>query len=217
MKDSDRFKLIVDFMNTNKVDKTVYMTITYDYIPNQPEGFSNFKSIWFDAAQCGTSEIAAPQQSGKFTIGPVDWTANLDADIMGAGGHLHDGGVAVQLTVDGKMICDSEATYGVSGNGTTGGMGAMRTAMESINRLVATDAIAEHGPEDDMGDVTKAKHIVAMSPCFGKTLGIPAIKKGQKWSITATYDYDKYPGMKENGKQSNVMAIAMMFVRNPKI
>lgn len=224
MRPADQFRLIVDFMNENKEDKTVYMTITYDYVEGHPKEFEEFKSVWFDAAQCGTSEVAPPQGKTQFTIGPVDWIANLDAEIMGAGGHLHDGGQSVVLTVDGQVICDSEATYGTtSSNGTVkvggmgggGAMGAMTRVQTGLNRMVAHGG-PEEGAMGGMGDVTKQEHIVAMSPCFGKTIGLTHIKKGQKWSITGTYNYDKHAGMAEGDKQSNVMAIAMMFVKGPK-
>jgi hypothetical protein len=41
--DSDKFSFIVDLMNQNKEDKTVYMTLTYDYIEGRPKGIDNIR------------------------------------------------------------------------------------------------------------------------------------------------------------------------------
>lgn len=41
--DSDKFSFIVDLMNQNKEDKTVYMTLTYDYVDGHPKGIDNIK------------------------------------------------------------------------------------------------------------------------------------------------------------------------------
>jgi len=223
----DKFSFIVDFMNENKEEKVVYMTMLYDYIEGRPEGFSNFRSIWLDVAQCGTSEIKPPKDSGSFTVSQ-EWVANLNADILGAGGHLHDGGTHLTLEVDGKPVCDSVATYGVisdKNNGTksTGGMagmgmGAMGRAIDSISRLAQLEGFPvqnlarrqEHGEMANAG----VEHITRMSLCAGKTFGIQKVVKGQKWKITGYYDYDKHLGMKENGHQTNVMGISVMMVKN---
>jgi hypothetical protein len=72
---------------------------------------------------------------------------------------------------------------------------------------------ASHGKE--AGPVA---HITAMSGCFADTLGIKELKKGQKWELEAFYDYSKHGGMKhDSGTQENVMGIAIMYVKNPKI
>lgn len=41
--DNDKFSFIVDLMNQNKEDKTVYMYLTYDYIEGHPKGVDNIK------------------------------------------------------------------------------------------------------------------------------------------------------------------------------
>jgi hypothetical protein len=221
MSPTDKFSFIVDFMNENKEDKIVYMTMTYDFIDGRPEGFSNFRSIWLDVAQCGTSEIRPPKESGTFAVSQ-DWTANLNADILGAGGHLHDGGDHLTLMVDGKEVCDSVATYGVTppNNGTKSaggmggmGMGAMSRAIDSISRLASIEGFQSLTKRDGPGGMDMP-HITRMSFCSGKTMGITQVKKGQKWKITGYYDYDKHSGMKANGHQSNVMGISIMMVKN---
>jgi hypothetical protein len=208
----DKFALILDFMNERAEDRAVYLTMTYDYVEGRPEGFSNFRTIWLDVAQCGTSEVRAPVQSGKFNVSQV-WTANLNADILGGGGHLHDGGTHLTIEVDDKEICDSVATYSkTNGTGGMGGMGGMaaigKTLTHVEEELIGTNLQKRDGPH------LNSEHISAMSPCAGKTMGLDKVKKGQNWKITGYYDYDKYPGMVMNGKQSNVMGIALVMVKN---
>jgi hypothetical protein len=225
MNPQDKFALIVDFMNENKDDKVVYLTMTYDYMEGRPEGFSNFRSIWLDVAQCGTSEVRPPKEMGSFEV-QQEWVANLNADILGAGGHLHDGGTHLTLTVDGKQVCDSVATYGVTpaNNGTSGGggmagggmagggMAAMGRMVESLSRLAQTEGLV---PSDGPGHVGGIEHITKMSGCQGPQMGNGKVVKGQKWKITAYYDYSKHDGMKKaDNHQSNVMGIAIMMVKN---
>jgi hypothetical protein len=223
MNSEDKFSFIVDFMNENKEEKVVYMTMLYDYVDGRPSGFSNFRSIWLDVAQCGTSEVRPPKDSSSFQVAQ-DWVANLDADILGAGGHLHDGGTHLTLQVDDKQVCDSVATYGVissNNNGTKSGgmggmgMGAMSRTIDSISRLAELEGLSTQTLEKrhDPGS-SVVEHITKMSTCFGDTISVKRVTKGQKWKITGYYDYDKHAGMKENGKQTNVMGIAIMMVKN---
>jgi hypothetical protein len=217
MNPEDKFAFIVDFMNENKEDKVVYLTMTYDFIEGRPEGFSNFRSIWLDVAQCGTSEVTPPSGKTVFDVSQ-EWVANLDATILGAGGHLHDGGSHLTLDVDGKTVCDSVASYGAA-NGTVAAMSpgaAMSRAVASVNRLAELENLDSKylSRRDGPADVMKAEHITAMSLCSGKTMGVSKVVKGQKWKISGFYDYDKHGGMMSHGKESNVMGIAIMMVKN---
>jgi hypothetical protein len=49
------------------------------------KGPNQHQALWLDVAQCGTSEINPPVQSGKFTS-KYSWTANIEGEILGAGG-----------------------------------------------------------------------------------------------------------------------------------
>jgi hypothetical protein len=99
--------------------------------------------------------------------------AVISADTHGQ--HVHDGGTHLALLVDGKMICDSIATYG-------GGAG------ESAVPGMAPPGAGGHGHESS-GNAKD--HITSMSTCFGDKLGLTQLKKGQKWQLEAYYDYDK--------------------------
>ena len=61
---NDQFSMIVDLMNQNDEDKVVYLTMTWDFVPGHKAEWDDMKPIWLDIAQCGTSELNAPVQSG---------------------------------------------------------------------------------------------------------------------------------------------------------
>jgi hypothetical protein len=184
----DKFSMIVDLMNENMQDKVVYLTMTYDIVDGNPEDYDNVKPVWFDVAQCLTSEWPAPYNNGSYTVPSTTWVANVEGDVLGAIGHLHDGGQRVTLDVDGKQICSSDAAYGEK--------------PEFVSPMTMGHA----------GSATS--HISSMTACVNNDIGIKEVKKGQVWQLKADYDYDKNKGdLHENGKQENVMGIAIMWIR----
>jgi hypothetical protein len=162
--------------------------LTYDIVKGHPKDLDDIRVVWFDLAQCGTSEIVPLQQTGKWSLKAPTWTANFDGEIIGAAGHLHDGGTNVKLSIDGQQVCDSVATYGGSPEFTS----------------PKTSGGGHHGGA--------TQHISKMSTCVAGSESFKAtqVKVGQKWDLTALYDYSKNDGMKhENGKQDNIMGIAL--------
>jgi hypothetical protein len=109
---ADRFGIIVDLMNMNDAAKESYLTIYYDYVDGHPPDFSEVKPVWMDAAQCGTSEVSGRRVDSKFDFSSSPWVANFEGEVLGTGGHLHDGGTQVEIIVDKKVICTSVPTYG---------------------------------------------------------------------------------------------------------
>lgn len=133
------------------------------------------------------AEWEPPYNTGNFSIPARNWVANLDGEVLGLAGHLHDGGQNVKLTVDGKLACDSEAKYGEK------------------PEFVAKKA---------MHPGSALEHVSSMSICVNDKLLVKQMTKGQKWKLTVDYDYNKNKGMvHEGGKQSSVMGIAIMYVR----
>jgi hypothetical protein len=182
---SDRFAFIVDLMNMNMEDKTVYMTMTYDILDGPlPAGWRDIKVVWFDANQCGTSEVKPKAQNGKYTISSSPWTPNFSGENMGVGGHLHDGGINLEVNLNGALQCDSTAAYGE------------RPEYVSSSNM-------KMGPAAGIAE----KHISSMRACYFNEIKTRQLSKGQSWQIKANYDYDKYPGNKEGNSQASVMAM----------
>jgi hypothetical protein len=219
---ADRFGLIADLMNMNPTSKQVWMTMYYDYVEDHPSGFDEMKPVWFDVAQCGISEVGGGTAGSNFKISSSPWTANFDGEIMGVGGHIHDGGVNLEVVSQGQVVCNSSAWYG--------------TNEEAKKRadIIRTGGIPSPnlGPSIQMGsgsgghDHAGGQHIIAMSVCgeMAPHNGSPAsplksskVTKGTSWTIKAYYDYKKFAGMKSNsGGMDTVMGISIMFVRASK-
>lgn len=228
---SDRFGLITDLMNMNAGAKTVYLSMYYDYVEGHPSHFSEVKPVWFDVAQCGISEVPGGNPNQRFDIKASAWTANFDGEVLHAGGHLHDGGTQVDLLVDGKVVCKSEATYGSDQQALARSSAAIKgdvlpLAVDSGPAPAAAPAPGAAAPEKSSGHShAGGRHIIAMNICTENraklqnlpitTFGIKDLKKGQKWVLRATYDYNKHMGMKQGNtqKMSSVMGIAIMYVK----
>lgn len=85
MKESDKLHLLIELMNMNMEDKTVFLTITYDFVPGHPAGWSDVKPVWLDARQCGTSEVNSPTTTGAFVL-EYDWVSTVGGQIIAAAG-----------------------------------------------------------------------------------------------------------------------------------
>jgi hypothetical protein len=221
-------------MNMNSGAKTVYLTMYYDYVDGHPSNFQEIKPVWFDAAQCGTSEISGKSPNSKFDIKATAWSANFDGEILHAGGHLHDGGTELDLVVDGKVVCKSIPTYGTDQESMIRARAAIRgevlplsgkDSSSSAVRDSSRAALDGPGGKDGGHAHSGGKHIIAMTICSENKMGlknypitpldIKTLKKGQSWALRAYYDYNTYPGMKKGNTQtmSNVMGIAVMYVK----
>jgi hypothetical protein len=122
----------------------------------------------------------------------------------------------LSLAVDGKQICDSVATYGTAGKAE--GVPAMTPMTAPATGKGEGEAGHSHGGEMKGMGGEAVEHISNMSVCYGKTLGIERVVKGQKWDMEAYSDSNRFKGMKnDEGKQTSVMGIAVMYVKNPKM
>ena len=104
------WNLIWDLAGMAREAKTVYYQVTYKWVP-APASLQNLEPVWFDVDQCGDSMVDVPvgQSSKSWT-----WTVNRPGDIVGIGGHGHDGTVNLEIRNDttNTRICDSRAGYG---------------------------------------------------------------------------------------------------------
>jgi hypothetical protein len=107
------WNLIWDLMSQSTVAETVYYEMTYKWVPGTTAGMRDSLPVWFDVDQCSDPQIDIPagpsQQSWT-------WTVNRPGDMLQVGGHLHMGGVNLEVRNDstGQLICNSVAGYGES-------------------------------------------------------------------------------------------------------
>jgi hypothetical protein len=190
----DDFRMVADLMNMNIEDKTVYLTVTYEYLDGPlRKGWMDIKPVWLDIDQCGLSEVRPPKESGKFTLTSKPWIPTFEGLLGGLAGHVHDGGVNVQISAaDDTEVCNSVAKYAES------------------EEYVYT------APSRAMNDMHIAKnHISSMSQCWLGDMKISELKKTQSWILKGNYDYDKFEGNTEDGKQADVMVLGIMMVAVP--
>ncbi|KAF1985006.1 hypothetical protein K402DRAFT_116356 [Aulographum hederae CBS 113979] len=196
----DKFAMIVDLMNMNMEEKSVYLTMTYDYVMGFPSTWENVKPVWFDADQCGTSEVDAPQQDGHFVVPTEPYVANFDGEVMLMAGHLHDGGYKSVIKVDDKDICTSTAKYAESKEFVSPEGGMDMSGMKGAMKLAKN-------------------HISSMTVCNkpGFPSGLGQFKTGQTWLLDGHYNYTQYPGdLNEDNSQAHIMSIAIMYVKVPR-
>jgi len=106
---ADQFTAQVELVNYNKTPQNVTITYDLEYVPGKVG--VNTKGMLVSVTQCLGTRIKTAQtgpvttQSGKFTL-------LEDGVIVGARGHLHDGGVQMDMSINGKHACTSKAGYG---------------------------------------------------------------------------------------------------------
>jgi hypothetical protein len=164
--------------------------MTYDYVDGYIKGVDDLQPVWLDIRQCGTSEVISPHVKNVFSVGS-DWIPDFSGEIIGAGGHLHDGGTSLKLSLDGEVLCDSKAGYG----------GSKEFIAPSDGHTGA------HG---------KIEHISSMSGCSGQVdFKNHTLKAGQHWRIEGFYDYENHkPSAHRDGEQfDTVMGLALLYVR----
>jgi hypothetical protein len=213
-------------MNMNPASKQVWMTMYYDYVEDHPAGWDEMKPVWFDVNQCGTSEVSGGTAGSNFKVTSSPWTASFEGEVMGVGGHIHDGGINLEVVTNGQIACNSSAWYGSNEEAKKRAdiikAGGVPSASLAPSVPMGSAPSSSGGGHDHAG----GQHIIAMSVC-GELAGhngspvsplkISKVTKGQSWTIKAYYDYKKFNGMKNNrGGMDTVMGIAIMFVRASK-
>jgi len=210
----------LELMNMRAEPKDVYLTLDYEYIPGpRPQGWKIAKAMWLDITNCGISSVNPPRGKMQFKMASRPWTSSYDGELLGVGGHLHDGGLTVNIYQNKQVICASQAQYGVgSSDGSAvknqppthgdsrastpkGGAPAKALPSSDGHQMVRRDG----GPH---GGMDGKPHIKAMTVCtnMGK------IKKGDTFYIDANYDFTKHEGMKSPaGAYTEVMGIAIMY------
>jgi hypothetical protein len=236
---SDRFGLITDLMNMNQGAKQAYLTIYYDYVEGHPARFEEVKPVWLDAAQCMTSEVSGRTPGAKFEFGSPAWTANFEGEVLGMGGHLHDGGMRLDVLVNNKIICSSMPYYGTDEQALVRARSAQTGDLAPLPESVLKGGAGGAHAGMNMGGMNMGgkggaaagghghggMHIIAMSICAENKsnqkalpispIGIKRVSKGQRWTLKAYYDYNQHAGMKKGTTQrmSTVMGISIMYAK----
>lgn len=174
-------------MNTEMVNQTAVVTITYEYIPGLPASFSKVTPVWLDIAPCdqGSEE---PAKNSTFQYTSIPWTAptTIKGRITCAIGHVHDGGTHIDIAKNNQSICDVIAAYGQN----PGYIDPMNSSMM------------------DMPGMTMGSHISSLSECSAGQLN-----PGDNLTVTAYYNTTEYaPMTNTDGSLAPIMGIGLLYV-----
>jgi len=107
----DNLAVLYDIINNANKDRTYYITMTYEYVTNP--SYKAVSMAWLDVTgDCGISYVAP--REGKYTLtnGPNQWKSTVSGSLLSATGHVHDGGIVVNIKKNGEQICSSPQIYG---------------------------------------------------------------------------------------------------------
>lgn len=177
--------MLIDLMNISKNPGSYKITMTYEHLPIAGSGYKAADMVWNDIAGCiSISEV--PARVGSYNLNSQPWRSPATYKLLSATGHEHDGGTMVTVKIDGQSVCKSQQLYGRRPGYTEGGDMAMS------------------------GMAGATKHISDTGSCvdFG------TLNKGQKMTITASYDTNEHPLMKKMNGQGNepIMGISQVYL-----
>jgi hypothetical protein len=109
--DSPWWAGIFEIMNHAPADKVVFFKLTVRHLPMNDPSVKPVTPIWMDVDNCGDSQFGVPKGE---SVTKWRWKSNLTGRIVGAGGHVHDGGISITLSnqTRGARMCTSHAAYG---------------------------------------------------------------------------------------------------------
>jgi hypothetical protein len=192
LKPNDRFVLNAELMNMENKEKWTWLTLTYDYVEGKQPAYKDGRVIWLSigAPRCGGSSDLNPfgktnltktEQPTQlaFTEYSMPWISPQNGWIFGGNGHMHEGGLAIDIFKNHELVCTSTPHY--SKSPTLSGMGGMSHDKRQSTALSSSTQ-----------DNTIIEHIDRQDGCELST-GIP-VKKGDSMYIKVSYDFTKHAG-----------------------
>jgi Stress up-regulated Nod 19 len=113
-----RVMITSELVNYNDQPREIFIVSDIHYVPGMPTGALDTSANIISVTQCDDFANPFLQPPGgkklfSFTSKPITMTQS--GYIIGSRGHLHDGGVNIQLKINDKIICNSQAMYGTNG------------------------------------------------------------------------------------------------------
>lgn len=211
----DVIYLVAEIMNMQVgAPRDVYVTATWDYVAAPAVNASTTAAkrwapaipVWLDIdGNCGSytngSEVAVPAGVEVFSYAmPVPWHPDAAAgggapknyDVLVSASHLHDGGLQLDISKNGALVCEGVAKYG--------------QLPEYISQVPGEDMPGMPGMS--MGS-TPLTHISSIHLCSG----VGATSSADQWSVTAHYNLTAHPGLETvNGQSKPIMGIGILFL-----
>lgn len=117
---ADSVLMLGDVVNYTPEPKTVYALNDLEYVDGRPPGtLEAVTQLWSVGACDGNiGFVTPPLGQTKFKLSSRRIAIVEDGRFLAFRGHLHDGGVSLSATLNGRRICESRAVYGAGGNAT---------------------------------------------------------------------------------------------------
>ena len=112
---NEQFLMQTEIVNYSPKPQKWYIAADVEYTAGRPEGAEDVSVTDFNVVSCSGFLEAGyhpPNGEAKFAKTSPKFIMSRDGTILHAMGHLHDGGTNIQLLLNGKLVCDSVATYG---------------------------------------------------------------------------------------------------------
>jgi hypothetical protein len=221
---NDRMMLVTDVMNESELNRTVYLTIEWEYLAGVPSGFDLDVPIWLDIkGDCPVEAGPLVPKTDLFNATRASpWSPKLTGDLFFMTSHVHDGNIHQEVFLDGKMICDSVANYGESAGYIThvGEFGHKKEASPKMPEHEHEEHEHEHEEKEkpdskhDHGSDEHVAHLSSTTSC--QNLG--KVTPNSKLTLTSYYDMTKHPAMLDHdGGIEPIMGIQWMHIAvNPK-
>jgi len=193
----DSFTGWAEIVNYNKQAKQVYVYYDLEWVPGL-QG-DDVKTVTLTAT-CGGSPAVKLSTAGPRNTTSGNFYFMEDGRVLGARGHLHDGGVKVSLFINNKFTCASNAIYGDKSQSSGGMGGAM--AKGGAKGGAKSGGAKSGGAKGK--STTNIKTISSMTSCRGPF----PVKKGDTMKLVAEYDLSKHPLRQTgSGKAADVMGM----------
>ncbi|PKS11565.1 hypothetical protein jhhlp_003330 [Lomentospora prolificans] len=105
---------ITELMNESALSRAAYLTVDYEFLPaaSAPASFRPALPIWLDiSGTCSNGQYNVTTDDPVFDA-EIAWDATVSGEILNVIGHLHDGGVRQDFSVNGELACEHTARYG---------------------------------------------------------------------------------------------------------
>jgi len=207
IKSGDTFNYWAQLVNYNKEPAKVYVTFDTEWVPGLLG--QDMKNIVLTAT-CGGGRIKMSEAGSTNTTSGKFYMME-EGRIMGARGHIHDGGVGMHMYINDKYTCSSLAEYGYRNEDAAGNKDTMAGMSHGGKDAMAgmghggkgKSAWVNDGPGGHGG--AGILTVASMGHCSGPY----KVKKGDYITLKAEYDLKKHPlRVASNGaKAADVMGM----------
>jgi len=179
--------LMIDLMTEDTAPKNLTLEVAYEYQDKSSSGYKPAKMYWLSVGEPSPPAGAAGKKQFSFNSMPMSATSS--AALLYSIGHMHDGGINMNLYVSGKLVCMSKMHYNAR-EGYTKGRHEKRQGHAHGGSENGVDHISDPGACIDFGTVSA----------------------GERMTGEAVYDGSKYDLMTHNGKLEKLMGNMRVYV-----